>query len=54
MTWTVTGSTSADTRISADGLLTVAADEGADKLVVKAASKENTRVSGKLEITITP
>ena len=54
VTWTVTGSTSADTRISADGLLTVAADEGADKLVVKAASKENTRVCGKLEITITP
>ena len=54
VTWSVSGNTSPDTTIDENGLLTVAADETAARLTVKAASNEDARFSGSISVTITP
>ena len=54
VTWTVEGGNSADTVISDNGVLTVAPDETADVLTVKAASSaDNTKYAG-AAVTVTP
>ena len=52
VTWVVSGNAKAGTSISADGLLTVAADETAATLTVTAASTFNTNKSGTATVTV--
>lgn len=51
VTWSVTGNTSEDTKIMG-GMLTVAADEEAEELTVKATSVQTPSVSGEGTITV--
>lgn len=53
VTWSVSGNNSNDTSISDKGLLTVAAEETAQKITVKAVSKENTAKYAEAEVTLT-
>ncbi|MFQ9663752.1 MAG: LysM peptidoglycan-binding domain-containing protein [[Clostridium] symbiosum] len=53
VTWSIDGSHAGGTTISADGLLTVASDETADTLTVKAVSTMDTSKSGTATVTIT-
>ena len=50
--WSLTGHKSASTKIDADGVVHVAANETSDKLTVTAASKANSSISGKADITL--
>jgi len=52
VTWTVIGSTNADTSISADGVLTVAPNESRTELTVQATSVFNPQFSAKAVVTI--
>ncbi len=52
VTWTVTGAKSRNTGISAAGLLTVASDETASALTVKAVSATDTSKSGQAAVTV--
>ncbi|MEG2834291.1 MAG: leucine-rich repeat protein, partial [Ruthenibacterium sp.] len=52
VTWTVTGG-GAGTSISKDGLLSVAANESAAKVTVKATSDANKKISGTAVVTVT-
>ena len=52
VTWSVTGNTSENTKITSEGLLTVAADETATSLTVKATSTVNTEKSGTSTVTV--
>jgi enterochelin esterase-like enzyme len=54
VTWAVEGAASAETTISADGLLSVAADETASSLTVVATSMVDPTKSGSAQITLTP
>ena len=54
VSWRVSGNTSADTALDEDGRLSVGEDEAAEKLTVEAVSKENPRISGGMELTVTP
>ena len=54
VSWRVSGNTSADTALDEDGRLSVGEDEVAEKLTVEAVSKENPRISGGMELTVTP
>ncbi|MEU5910483.1 alpha/beta hydrolase-fold protein [Micromonospora sp. NPDC047527] len=53
VTWSVTGATSAATTISADGLLSVAADETASALTVVATSVVDPTKAGSAQVTMT-
>lgn len=53
VTWSIDGSHAGGTTISADGLLTVASDETADTLTVKAVSTMDTSKSGTATVIIT-
>ena len=50
--WTLEGNNSTNTKISENGVLTVAADETAETVTVKATSKEDERVTTVAEVTI--
>ncbi len=50
--WTVEGNNSNDTKVSENGVLTVAADETAETLTVKATSKADDRVSSEAIVTV--
>ena len=52
VTWSVVGGTSANTKIDANGLLTVGADETSAQLVVKATSKQDTAKFGTATVTV--
>lgn len=52
VTWTVAGGTSSETKISEDGVLTVAANETATSLKVTATSVRNAEISGSKDIKI--
>jgi len=52
VTWSVTGNTDADTKISSAGVLTVAAGETATTLTVKATSTVDTGKSGTATVTV--
>ena len=52
VTWTVEGSVNPGTVISSDGVLTIASDEVATSLTVRATSVANTGVSGTAVITV--
>lgn len=54
VTWSVEGAASADTTISADGVLSVAADETASSLTVVATSVFDPTTSGSAQVTLTP
>ena len=54
VTWTVTGGTSADTKISAGGWLTVGADEEHDDLVVTATSNQDPAKSMNAIVIVLP
>ena len=54
VTWTVSGNKSDDTTISETGLLTVAADETAEELTVKATAKGDGITYGTAKVTVTP
>ncbi|MEV0157897.1 alpha/beta hydrolase-fold protein [Micromonospora sp. NPDC050686] len=54
VTWSVEGAASAATTISADGRLSVAADETASSLTVVATSVVDPTKSGSAEVTLTP
>jgi enterochelin esterase-like enzyme len=54
VTWSVEGATSAGTTISADGLLSVAADETAPSLTVAATSVVDPTKAGSARLTLTP
>ncbi|WLS43540.1 alpha/beta hydrolase-fold protein [Micromonospora profundi] len=54
VTWSVTGATSAGTTISADGLLSVAANETASALTVVATSVVDPTKAGTAQVTLTP
>ena len=54
VTWSVSGGVSAGTSISADGLLTVAADETAESLTVTAAASGDSSKSASATVTVTP
>ncbi|MFJ6151387.1 alpha/beta hydrolase-fold protein [Micromonospora profundi] len=54
VTWSVTGATSAGTTISADGLLSVAANETASALTVVATSVVDPTKAGTAGVTLTP
>ena len=51
--WTVSGSSNAGTFISSNGVLTVAADEKAKTLTVKATAVGNSDTSGTAKVTVT-
>ena len=53
VTWTVEGKNSTSTTISATGLLTVAADETAEELTVKATAKGDGITYGTAKVTVT-
>ena len=53
VSWSVSGNNSNDTTISNTGLLTVAADETAQKITVKAVSTEDTEKYAEAEVTLT-
>ena len=53
VTWTVTGSSNSGTSISEDGLLTMAADETATTLTIKATSAQDSTKSGTATVTVT-
>jgi len=53
VTWTVEGNESNDTEIDEDGELTVAADETAETLIVRATSTVTTDKSGTATVTVT-
>ena len=53
VTWSVTGSSNAGTTISEDGVLTVAANETAEELIVKATAKGDGTTSGTATVTVT-
>lgn len=50
--WSVTGASSSGTRISADGLLTVAEDETAETLTVYATSPTDSKVASAIKIKV--
>ena len=50
--WSVEGQSSAGTAVDAEGNLTIAADETAEKITVKAVSKADAQVSGSAEISL--
>ena len=52
VTWSVLGNSSPDTKINADGVLTVAADETASALTVKATSHSDATISKTASVTI--
>jgi hypothetical protein len=52
VTWDVEGKQSSGTKITADGILTVAADETASSLTVRATSTQDTTKSGKATVTV--
>ena len=52
VTWTVTGTTNANTKIAADGTLTVAANETAATLTVTATSKTDNTKKGSATVTV--
>ncbi|RKN52174.1 hypothetical protein D7193_26865 [Micromonospora costi] len=54
VTWSVKGATSAGTTISADGRLSVAADETASSLTVAATSVVDPTKTGAAQVTLTP
>ena len=54
VTWSVSGGVSAGTSISADGLLTVAADETATSLTVTATASGDSSIYGTATVTVTP
>ena len=54
VTWSVSGGVSAGTSISADGLLTVAADETATSLTVTATASGGSSIYGTATVTVTP
>ena len=54
VTWSVSGGVNAGTSISADGLLTVAADETATSLTVTAAASGDSSKSASATVTVTP
>ncbi len=54
VTWSVSGGVSAGTSISANGLLTVAADETAESLTVTAAASGDSSKSASVTVTVTP
>ena len=54
VTWSVEGATSAGTTISADGLLSVAADETASSITVVATSVVDPTKAGSATVTLTP
>ena len=54
VTWSVSGGVSAGTSISANGLLTVAADETAGSITVTAAASGNSSKSASATVTVTP
>lgn len=54
VTWSVSGGVSAGTSISADGLLTVAADETATSLTVMATASGGSSIYGTATVTVTP
>lgn len=54
VTWSVEGATSAGTTISAEGLLSVAADETASSLTVVATSVVDPAKAGSAQVTLTP
>ena len=54
VTWTVEGAASAGTTISADGVLSVAADETASSLTVVATSVVDPTKSGSAQVTLSP
>ena len=54
VTWSVSGGVSAGTSISADGLLTVAADETATSLTVMATASGDSSKSASVTVTVTP
>ena len=54
VTWSVSGGVNAGTSISADGLLTVAADETAGSITVTAAASGNSSKSASATVTVTP
>ena len=54
VTWSVSGGVSAGTSISANGLLTVAADETATSLTVTATASGDSGIYGTATVTVTP
>ena len=52
--WSIEGAESGDTAITADGLLTIGADETAGTLTVRAALIGNPEVSAAATVTVTP
>ena len=54
VTWSVSGGVSAGTSISANGLLTVAADETAESLTVTATASGDSGIYGTATVTVTP
>ncbi len=52
--WSIWGNTSADTKIGEDGVLTVSKDEGADTIVVTAASVEEPKALSDVNVRIDP
>ncbi|MDF9866554.1 hypothetical protein OKW22_000107 [Bacilli bacterium PM5-3] len=52
VTWSVSGATSADTKVDATGKLSVGADETAKTLTVTATSKEDTTKSASATVTV--
>ena len=54
VTWSVSGGVSAGTSISANGLLTVAADETATSLTVMATASGDSSKSASVTVTVTP
>ena len=53
VTWSVSGNNSKDTKVDANGVLTIAADETSDKLVVTATSTVDTSKSACAQVTVT-
>ena len=54
VTWSISGSQSADTTISESGLLTVSEEESASLITVTATSVEDTQASASASVTIQP
>lgn len=54
VTWAVQGASSAETKISVDGLLTVGADETGKSIQVVATSKEDPEVSAQSNVSVQP
>lgn len=50
--WEVEGATSAETKISPEGLLTVAVDESAEKLIIRAISVYDETAKAEIEVTV--